>query len=133
MADPISQEDRDYDLAKKKLRNEYAKTILENATKITAVITVVTGLVTAFNTVYKTNRDFEISKYTHNRENYKTELTFVDSHLDTAVLEDVGIRLRFAEYFKSVAPTAEQREGWENYYLLVKEEYDSKPPERDSL
>jgi len=46
--------------------------------------------------------------------------------MDTALVEDVGMRLRFAEYLKSAFPTVEQRERWDQYYQLIKEEHDQR-------
>ena len=49
----------------------------------------------------------------------------IGKYVEIALREDIGVRKRFAEYFKAVTISDEYRDRWAGYYELVKGEYDS--------
>lgn len=57
----------------------------------------------------------------------------VGEYVEYALLEDVAVRKRFAEYFKTVLVSDDHRERWEKYFTLVESEYGEKVERRDSL
>ncbi len=57
----------------------------------------------------------------------------VGEYVEYALLEDVAVRKRFAEYFKTVLVSDDHRERWENYFTLVENEFSEKVERRDSL
>ncbi len=54
-------------------------------------------------------------------------------YLEHALQEDVGVRYRFSQYFSKVTRSKELRERWEEYYEVVKPEYDEKKKEEKRL
>lgn len=91
------------------------KTISVNATIITALITASVSFLSGYIDIRKDN-------HLHIRENTKIELDFAEKFMDTALEEDINVRLRFSQYFMYIFPSADQRERWNQYYLLIKDE-----------
>jgi len=96
-------------------------------------VTIITALITATVSFYEGWVNVRKDKHLHMRETLKIELEFVSKHTKQAIKEDVNERLRFSEYIKFVYPTAEQRNRWNQYYLLVKNEADQTPPISDTI
>ena len=57
----------------------------------------------------------------------------IGKYVEIALKEDIGVRKRFAEYFKTVLVSSDYRERWSDYYDLVYSEYEIKLILKDSL
>lgn len=95
--------------------------------------TFITAIITAGNTYLSTCIDHKEFKLTNNQTVLTSELNYINNFIDSALTEDIGVRLRLAEYFKSVSPTDEQRDRWEKYYIIVKKEFDTNNQMKDPL
>lgn len=80
------------------------------------------GLVTAF-----LSNDIKMKEIELKEQNQ------IGSFLEHALQEDVGVRYRFSQYFSKVTRSKELRERWEEYYKIVKTEYDEKLIEKTKL
>lgn len=96
-------------------KSKRIQTISVNATIITALITASVSFLSGYIDIRKDN-------HVHIRENTKIELDYAEKFMDTALAEDINVRLRFSEYFMYIFPSADQRERWNQYYLLIKDE-----------
>ena len=47
----------------------------------------------------------------------------IGQYVEIALREDVGVRKRFAEYFKTVSVTQGYRTRWASYFNIVNEEF----------
>ena len=109
---------------KAKLAAEKTNRIKSIGTNATIIAAIITSFVTVFSLVVDIRKD----NHDHFRENTKIELGFAEKFMDTALEEDINLRLRFSEYLMYIHPTADQRERWKQYYQQIK-----KQQERDSL
>lgn len=76
---------------------------------------------------------FLVNQDIQNREIEIKEQEQIAKYIDHAIHEDVGIRLRFAQYFKNVTRSETLRERWKDYLEIVQAEYDEKKMEKDNL
>ncbi len=76
---------------------------------------------------------FMVNKDIQNREIEIKEQEQVAKYIEHAIHEDVGIRLRFAQYFRNVTRSDTLRERWQDYLTIVQAEYNEKKAEKESL
>ena len=76
---------------------------------------------------------FLVNKDIQNREIEIKEQEQIAKYIEHAIHEDVGIRLRFAQYFRNVTRSETIRERWKDYLKIVQDEYDEKKQEQDKL
>jgi hypothetical protein len=105
-----------------KQRTAQTKSIAGNTTAITAIIGAFATLITIFGDIRKENQ-------AHERELFKTEMTFVVSQIDTDSVQNMDVRLRLAEYLMAVSPTLEQRDRWKEYYDILNRKSGNIEPE----
>lgn len=74
-----------------------------------------------------------INSSLENREVAIKESEQIGKYVEIALTEDVGVRKRFAEYFKTVSVNQKYRERWDIYFQLVRMEFDSIKNRADSL
>ena len=73
------------------------------------------------------NREFQ------KREVELKEMEQLGKFVEHALTEDVGVRLRFAQYFSNVTRSEELKAGWTQYTAVVQQEYDDKQTRVASL
>lgn len=76
---------------------------------------------------------FLVNKDIQNREIEIKEQEQIAKYIEHAIHEDVGIRLRFALYFRNVTRSEILRDRWKDYLEIVQAEYDGKEQERELL
>lgn len=76
---------------------------------------------------------FLVNKDIQNREIEIKEQEQIAKYIDHAITEDVGIRLRFAQYFRNVTRSETLRERWDDYLKIVQAEFDAKKKEKEEL
>ena len=76
---------------------------------------------------------FLVNQDIQNREIEIKEQEQIAKYIEHAIHEDVGIRLRFAQYFKNVTRSEVLRDRWKDYLEIVQAEYDEKKMEKESL
>jgi hypothetical protein len=87
-------------------------------------VTIITAVISAAVSIFTVCTNFQMETLTHEREILKYEMEYVKGFIDTALQEDIQLRLRLAEYYMSVSYTPDQQERWERYYLSLKAEND---------
>jgi hypothetical protein len=86
-------------------------------------VTIVTALITAAVSIFTGYAGIRKEDQSDMRETLKVETDFNKEFIDTILKEDIHLKLRLSEYLMSVSPTVEQRERWNQYYLIIKDEY----------
>ncbi len=76
---------------------------------------------------------FLVNQDIQNREIEIKEQDQIAKYIEHAIHEDVGIRLRFAQYFRNVTRSEVLRERWNDYLIIVQGEYDEKKKEKELL
>ena len=76
---------------------------------------------------------FLVNRDIQNREVEIKEQDQIAKYIEHAIHEDVGLRLRFAQYFRNVTRSQTLRERWGDYLEIVQAEYDEKEKEKDKL
>jgi len=76
---------------------------------------------------------FLVNQDIQNREIEIKEQEQIAKYIEHAIHEDVGIRLRFAQYFRNVTRSETLRERWQDYLKIVQAEYDEKKQEKEEL
>lgn len=84
--------------------------------------TFVLGLVTAF-----------INSEIQNREIELKEIEQLGRFIDHALIEDVGVRKRFAHYFSKVTRSDELRLRWQEYYSDVEDEFKETKQKKEEI
>ena len=74
-----------------------------------------------------------INQEFQDREIELKEMEQLGKFIDHALTEDVGVRLRFAQYFSTVTRSDEIRKGWKDYVAIVDNEYNEKKSKLASL
>ena len=76
---------------------------------------------------------FFVNKDIQNREVEIKEQEHIGKYLEHAIEEDVGIRLRFAQYFSNVSRSEVLRKRWNDYLKIIQKEYDVKEAQLKEL
>jgi hypothetical protein len=76
---------------------------------------------------------FLINSSIQNREIEIKEQEHIAKYIEHAIEDDIGIRLRFAQYFGYVTRSETLRERWKEYLKVVQAEYDRNQLEKDRL
>jgi len=76
---------------------------------------------------------FFVNKDIQNREIEIKEQEQIGKYIDHAIHEDVGLRLRFAQYFSNVSRSEVLRQRWSDYLKVVQTEFDAKKKEKEDL
>ncbi len=76
---------------------------------------------------------FMVNRDIQNREVEIKVQEQIAKYIEHAIHEDVGIRLRFAQYFRYVTRSDTLRERWKEYLTIIQAEYDDKSREKERL
>lgn len=76
---------------------------------------------------------FLVNRDIQNREIEIKEQEQIAKYIEHAIQDDVGIRLRFAQYFRNVTRSETLRERWQDYLEIVQREYDETKREKERL
>ncbi|MEN8230260.1 MAG: hypothetical protein ABFS38_19015 [Bacteroidota bacterium] len=114
------------------LKEKLAKEKTSRIRSITVGTTIITALISALVSFFTGYVNIRKDNHDHLRQITAIEMEFAEKFMDTALVEDVNLRLRFSEYFMHIYPTAAQRDRWHGYYLIIKDEYDQLQQGSDS-
>jgi hypothetical protein len=76
---------------------------------------------------------FVVNRDIQNREIEIKEQEHIAKYIEHAIQDDVGMRLRFAQYFTHVTRFETLKERWSDYLKVVQAEYDKDEQEKNRL